>query len=92
MSVEAEVVIDREKVQRIISGFTLPSEIERIETTYRPDHTGDASVFLTFHLKSDVKPSKDDIKRLSRAVSELTGALLNGGIGGFAYTRLEQAA
>jgi hypothetical protein len=89
---EIQVAIDQQKVQKIVSSFELPPEIERIETRYGRDHTGDASVFLTFHIRDDVKVNTEGIKRLSAFLSAVTSALLNSNVGGFAYTRLEQAA
>jgi hypothetical protein len=84
--------IDREKVKRILARFALPDEIERLATKYGEDHTGDSSVFLTFYVKDDAKIGPEDVKRLSTFLAAITSALLNEGIGGFAYTRLEQAA
>jgi hypothetical protein len=89
---ETTVEINRERVEEILSRFTLPDEIERIDTTYGSDHTGDSAVFLTFHVKDEAKIDRNDVQRLSAFLSEVTSALLNGGIAGFAYTRLEQAA
>lgn len=86
------VEIDREKVQAILARFPLPPEIERIETRYGRDHTGDASVYLTFHVRDNAKLEPADIKRLSSFLAGVTSALLHSGVGGFAYTRLEQAA
>jgi hypothetical protein len=89
---EATFEVDRDKVREILARFVLPDEVERVETTYRDDHTGDPSVFLTFYVKHDVKISREDIKRLSEFLMTITGALVNADIGGFPYTRLEQAA
>ena len=89
---EATSEIDRDKVKEILARFELPNEVERVETTFRDDHTGDPSVYLTFHVKDDVKISQEDIKRLSQFLGTVAGAMLNEGIGGFPYTRLEQAA
>jgi hypothetical protein len=81
--------IDSAKVEAILDRFAAPEEISRIETIYGTDHTGDPAVFLTFHVKDQAKISQADIRRLSSFLSEVTSALLNEGIGGFAYTRLE---
>jgi methyl coenzyme M reductase subunit C-like uncharacterized protein (methanogenesis marker protein 7) len=86
------VEIDQERVKEILARFKLPDEIERIETRFGRDHTGDPAVFLTFHVKDEAKIEREDIRRLSSFLSEITSALVNGGVGGFAYTRLEQAA
>jgi len=88
----ADVEINQAKVRDIPARFPLPPEIERMDTRYGRDHTGDASVFLTFHVKDSAKLGPADITRLSRFLSEVASALVNGDVGGFAYTRLEQAA
>lgn len=89
---EATVEIDQERVKEILARFQLPDEIERIDTKFDHDHTGDPAVFLTFHVKDDAKIDREDIRRLSSFLAEITSALVNAGVGGFAYTRLEQAA
>jgi hypothetical protein len=89
---EGTFEIDRGKVKNILSRFALPDEIERIETKFGEDHTGASSVFLTFHIKDDARIGPEDVKRLSAFLMAITSALLNEGIGGFPYTRLEQAA
>ncbi len=84
--------INRERVQKILSDFALPPEIEAVEPKYGVDHTGDPAVFLTFTVKKDIAIKTADIKRLTQFIFEVTSALFNGEIGGFAYTRLDQAA
>ncbi|MBW4039783.1 MAG: hypothetical protein HIU91_13115 [Acidobacteria bacterium] len=86
------VAIDQERVREILARFVLPEEIERFDTRFGLDHTGDPAVFITFHVKDEAKIGREEIRRLSSLLSEITSALVNGGIGGFAYTRLEQAA
>jgi hypothetical protein len=89
---EVTFEIDRDKVKKILARFALPDEIERVETTFKEDHTGDSSVFLMFHVRDDAKIGPEDVKRLSKFLGSIRSAMLNEGIGGFAYTRLEQAA
>jgi len=84
--------IDRDKVNEILARFALPEEVERVDITFRDDHTGDPSVFLTFHVKDDAKISPEDLKRLSEFLGTIRSAMLDDGVGGFPYTRLEQAA
>ena len=86
------VGLDQDKVQGTLARFTLPPEIDHVETNYGTDHTGDPAVFLTFILKQDVHLEREEIKQVSRFISDVGGALLNAGIGGFPYTRLEEAA
>jgi hypothetical protein len=89
---ELQVQIDREKVATILARFALPPEIESLETRFGNDHTGDSAVYLTFNVRDDAKLEQADIKRLSAFLAEVASALINGNIGGFAYTRLDQAA
>ena len=85
-------VINQGKVQDILSRLTLPPEMDRVETKYGTDHTGDPAVFLTFYLKADVHVEREEIKHLSRFISGVARDLLNADVGGFPYTRLEDAA
>ncbi len=84
--------VDQQKVQEILARFTLPPEVERVETRFGSDHTGDPAVYVNFHIRMDVKLGREEIKRLSRFSSAVASALYKGDIGGFAYTRLDQAA
>jgi hypothetical protein len=84
--------VDRQKVQKVLAQFTMPAEIERVETEYGPDSTGDPSVRLTFHVRNDAHIGQTELDRLTRFLSELTSALLQADIAGFPYTRLEQAS
>jgi hypothetical protein len=89
---ETTVEINQERVKEILARFQLPDEIEGIDTRFGRDHTGDPAVFLTFRVKDEAKIEREDIRRLSSFLAEITSALVNGGVGGFAYTRLDQAA
>ncbi|HZL27710.1 MAG TPA: hypothetical protein VFC39_14385 [Acidobacteriaceae bacterium] len=86
---EVTLEIDQDKVKEILARFALPDEIERVETTFKEDHTGDPSVYLTFHVREGAKIGREDITRLSKFLSTIASAMLNEGIGGFPYTRLE---
>lgn len=87
-----QVAIDRQKVEEILKQFTLPSEFERVDVHYGPDHDGDASVSLSFVVKNDVQIADEEIPRLSRFMSTVVSALYNGDVGGYVYSRLDEAA
>ncbi len=84
--------VDQEKVQTVLARLTLPPELDRVETSYGADYTGDPAVFLTFFLKPDVRVEREEIRPLSRFISGVARELLNAEVGGFPYTRLEEAA
>ncbi len=87
-----DIAIDRQKVDEILKQFTLPSEFERVDVHYGPDQDGDASVSLSFLVKVGVDIADEDIPRLSRFMSSVVNALYNGNIGGYVYSRLDEAA
>lgn len=89
---EYKAEIDRRKVEDILAGFKLPEEIQSIDTTFGRDHTGDPAIFLTFSIRDGAPLQPEDMKRLSRFLSEVVGALLDGGVVAFPYTRLQEAA
>ena len=87
-----QIAIDRQKVEEILKQFTLPSEFERVDVHYGPDHDGDASVSLTFVVRTDIQIADEEIPRLSRFMSGVVSALYNGNVGGYIYSRLDEAA
>ncbi len=89
---ETKHEIDQQKVRKILAGFTLPSEIEKVDTVFGVDSTGDPAVTLTFHVRDDAHIGKEELRRLTSFLSEVTRALLQGNISGFPYARLEQAS
>lgn len=84
--------IDRAKVEAVLAKVQLPPEILRVEVQYEPDYTGDPAVYLRFILPSDIDLNGSDITRLSAFASQVLDGLYNANIGGFAYSRLQQAA
>ena len=89
---ETSTEIDHQRVYDILGRFTLPVEVDRLETVFGPDASGDASVKLTFHVRAKAHIGAEELERLSKFLSEVTSALLQADIGGFPYTRLEGAA
>ncbi len=79
-------------MHEILARFALPSEIEKVDTVFDFDSTGDPAVHLTFHVRDDAHIGQEELERLTRFLSEVTRALLQGDIAGFPYTRLEQAS
>ena len=84
--------MDQQKVHDILAGFVLPNEIEKLDTVFGLDSTGDPAVWLTFHVRDTAKIGQNELERLTRFLSEVTSALLQANIAAFPYTRLEQAA
>jgi hypothetical protein len=82
--------VDRQKVQEILARFSLPSEIEKVDTEFDLDSGGDPAVRLTFHVRDEAHIGQEELERLTKFLSEVTSALLQGNIAGFPYTRLEQ--
>jgi hypothetical protein len=89
---DATVVIDEKKVREILASFALPKEIENVEVKFGSDSTGDPSVSLTFVVRDKILIGPEEMRRLTDFLSEVTRAMLQGNIGGFAYTKLAQAA
>ena len=65
---------------------------ERIDVHYGPDHDGDASVSLNFLVREGTHLADDDVPRLSQFMASVVSALYNGNIGGYVYSRLDEAA
>jgi hypothetical protein len=93
MSVDtAKVEVNQQKVKAALQSFAIPTEIQRWETKFGTDSTGDPAVWITFHVKPDVNVDAAKLKELDQFLSTVTSRLLQEDIAGFPYTLLEQAA
>jgi hypothetical protein len=84
--------VDQQKVNDILARLVLPPEIVKVDAEFGPDNSGDPSVKLRFHLRPDLIVDKKEIARLSKYLYDVQTMMLRADIGGFPYTRLEQAS
>lgn len=93
MSVDtAKSELDQQRVDAVLSKLTIPSEIERWDTRFGKDSTGDPAAWITFHVRPDVNVDKNKLNELNQFLWEVTRKLLQDDVEGFPYTILEQAA
>jgi hypothetical protein len=93
MSVDtAKVEVNQQKVEAVLQSLVLPPEIERWDTRFDTDSTGDPAVWITFHVRPELNVDPDKLRALEQFLFELTTTLLEDDIAGFPYTLLEQAA
>jgi hypothetical protein len=84
--------VDRQKVHAILASLLLPKEIENVHAEFGSDSTGDPAVKLRFRVRDAVVIGPAELDRLTKFLSDVVRALLQADIGGFPYTRLEQAS
>jgi len=93
MSVEAvKVEINQQRVDAVLGSLTIPSEIERWDTRFGTDSTGDPAAWITFHVRPEVHVDNKKLKELDQFLWEVTRKLLQDNMETFPYTFLEQAA
>jgi len=93
MSTDAtQVVLNQQKVETVLASLTIPSEIERWNTRFGTDSTGDPAAWITFHVRPDVNVDDKKLRELNQFLSEVTSKLLQDDVEGFPYTILTQAA
>lgn len=84
--------VNQQKVVAVLASLKLPSEIERLDTRFGTDSTGDPAAWITFHVKPNVKVDAAKLNELNDFLSTVTTTLIQADIDGFPYTLLEQAA
>ncbi len=89
---QSKVGVDEARVRDVLSRFSWPATIQEVLTSYGSDHSGDPAVFLTFVVKPGQELDRDHFNGLYDLLRKLTDALYSSDIGGFAYTRIRQAA
>ncbi len=93
MSVEAvKVEINQQRVDAVLGSLTIPSEIERWDTRFGIDSTGDPAAWITFHVRPEVHVDNKKLRELNDFLSEVTRKLLQDTAEGFPYTILTQAS
>jgi hypothetical protein len=88
----SKVEENRQKVEAVLKSLAIPSEIERWDTRFGTDSTGDPAAWITFHVKPQVKVDSAKLTELSDFATRVTQVLLEDDTVGFPYTLLEQAA
>jgi hypothetical protein len=83
---------NQQKVEAVLKSLAIPSEIERWDTRFGTDSTGDPAAWITFHVKPQVNVDTAKLNELSDFATKVTQALLEDDTVGFPYTLLEQAA
>jgi len=89
---EEEGLLEKEKAEQIIAETPLMDGIERITVELGDDHTGDPAMWLVFHMRRDLEPDDQWLRRLNEYSGQLGLKIIDSGLTRFPYTRLRHAA
>lgn len=84
--------LEKEKAEQIIADTPLMDGIESISVELGDDHSGDAAMWLVFHMRQDLQADDSWLKRLNVYSQQLGIRIIDSGLTRFPYTRLRRAA
>ena len=84
--------IEKETAEQLIAETPLMEGLDSITVELRDDHTGDPSMWLVFHVKSELQADVPWIKRFTDYSDRLSMSMIKNGLTRFPYTRMERAA
>lgn len=83
---------DQARAKAILDETPLPPELSTVTIELKDDYSGDPAMYLSFHVKDEVKLEDEHIARLSRYMMDVADRLLRSGVSRFPYVSLDQAA
>ncbi len=83
---------DRELAEKIVSGVSLPPEIDHVEIKTGADSTGDPAMWVILWVPKQLPFDAETAAILNKAAEELQTKLLAGALSRFPYVTLDQAA
>jgi hypothetical protein len=83
---------EKAKAEELVASVPPMPEVESVDVRLYDDYSGEAALYLTFHIKSGALYDDAFFLRFNQYKHHVRTKILNSGISRFPYARLQEAA